>query len=460
MDHYTKEAYEKVRKRIVGHIDKLEAVGKTGSGDLFNIKNWRRFGAAFAWDPEVYLDILENPDMPDKELMSKLRNKESALMKKWGVIEKYPLHHIIASRTGGDLGIRTPADEWLEVRERLFQKFGLNPGNGPANLNASGQINELAHLNRIGAKGSVFELAGAPQEVIDELMPKYLHRKGQDLGEGKKIWSEMLRKSPVEKASFLESKITQQLERYADAQSLTRLKWERDLMDSGINLFLEKTDPNGFPLTGFSPESRIENQPLLKALGEAVQITDDAGRQSSLAQTAADGFVGKKPPTPITANNAILPLDTKEAKKFQKLLRTNGAMRLRVAGMIPFLGAPIGAVSKDTIQESRDEEIQENPNDPTLKANKFLDNVSGTGDQITTAGYAALGSVPQATSIEMGLGLATVGAGMVIGGEVLSTGTSIPSIVIDGGRASYRHYTTPQTTQQKVDKLNTINLNR
>ena len=72
-------------------------------------------------------------------------------------------------------------------------------------------------------------------------------------------------------------------------------------------------------------------------------------------------------------------------------------MRLRVAGMIPFLGAPIGALSKETIQESRDEEIQENPNDPSLKVNRFLDNASGTGDQITTAGYAALGSVPQAS---------------------------------------------------------------
>ena len=50
MDHYTAEAYERVRQRIVGHIDRLEKYGKQGSGDVHNVKNWRRFGAGFAWD--------------------------------------------------------------------------------------------------------------------------------------------------------------------------------------------------------------------------------------------------------------------------------------------------------------------------------------------------------------------------------------------------------------------------
>ena len=82
MDHYTLESYEIVRKRILEHIERLTTTGKTGSGDVHNIKNWRRFGAAFAWDPEVYLDIMENPNMSDKNLMSALRGREDALMKK------------------------------------------------------------------------------------------------------------------------------------------------------------------------------------------------------------------------------------------------------------------------------------------------------------------------------------------------------------------------------------------
>jgi len=149
MNREEKAAYEKVRQRIVNELDRLESLKNPGSA----LKRWRRFGAAFAWDPSVYSDILAQPDMSDEKLLAALRSKEDTFMRRWGYIKKIPLHHEIASRTGGDLGIRTPVDVWLETKERIFDATGARPGNGQANLNATGAFDELWHLGREGAKG-------------------------------------------------------------------------------------------------------------------------------------------------------------------------------------------------------------------------------------------------------------------------------------------------------------------
>ena len=229
MNREEKVAYEIVRQRIVAQLDRLEAAQKAGqklpSGDINSLKKWRRFGAAFAWDPSVYQNILANPDMPDAELISAIRKTEATFMRRWGYINKIPLHHEIASRTGGDLGIRTPVDVWLETKERIFDATGARPGNGQANLNATGAFDELWHIGREGAKGSVFEGTGI---ITPENFP-YLHRAGQNLAEKLGANPAMVQASAAEQAEALIAPIVQQQQRFQEVTATPQVQRQRQV---------------------------------------------------------------------------------------------------------------------------------------------------------------------------------------------------------------------------------------
>lgn len=245
MDREAKLAYELVRLKILENIERLEKARneriKLPSADVNDLKKWRRYGAAFTWDPEVFQDVLENPMMTDKKLLSSLRSKENQLMRNFGVIDKIPLHHIIANRTGGDLGIRTPIDQWLEVRDRVFQATGAKPGNAQANLNAAGQFDELAHLGRIGAKGSVFEAAGGK---VPKGFP-VLHRAGQQLQERAGATPAIVTSSPAEKAELLIPSVVSQQERFAETTATPQVQAQRQVLTRA-----------GYP-EAFAPETPI-----------------------------------------------------------------------------------------------------------------------------------------------------------------------------------------------------------
>ena len=229
MDKETKVAYEIVRQRIVENLDRLEnlqAQGVKVSGDVNSLKRWRRYGAAFAWDPEVFQDVLENPTMDDAKLLSSLRAKETRLMKNFGVINKIPLHHIIANRTGGDLGIRTPVDQWLEVRDRVFQATGARPGNSQANLNAAGQFDELAHLGRTGAKGSVFADTGIERRADFPV----LHRAGQNLAATAGEDPKLVLGTAKEQADVLIPSVEQQQARFAETTATPEVQAQRQVL--------------------------------------------------------------------------------------------------------------------------------------------------------------------------------------------------------------------------------------
>lgn len=242
MNREEKVAYEIVRQRIVAQLDRLEAAQKAGkklpSGDINSLKKWRRFGAAFAWDPSVYQNILANPDMSDVELISAIRKTEATFMRRWGYINKIPLHHEIASRTGGDLGIRTPVDVWLETKERIFDATGARPGNGQANLNATGAFDELWHLGREGAKGSVFEGTGI---ITPEDFP-YLHRAGQKLADKLGADPKMVQATAAEQAEALIAPIVQQQQRFQETTATPQVQRQRQVFtDLGYSEIVDPT---------------------------------------------------------------------------------------------------------------------------------------------------------------------------------------------------------------------------
>jgi len=453
MDHYTAEAYEHVRQRIVGHIDRLEKYGKTGSGDIHNLKNWRRFGAGFAWDPEVYIDIMANPDMSDVELMRALRTTESTLMKKWGVIDKMPLHHKIALRTGGDLGLRTPVDVWMQTRARLYERFGFDPGNGPANLGAHTQFNEGVHQIRQGG-GKEFKQSGLPDSVIEEIKQAEvgLHRPGQDLGNLPKQYKPLIGASSAQQAAFLEEHIISQIDRFQQATDFERTQLMNNTFDDGINWFAD-LGSKGPRISGFSSTNTLQDQEVLSAFGKAIRYKDpQTGQTISLAQATTDAFVspeGRK----LDTNNLSFDPTSKEGKKAVKMinggahfdnlvtLAKNPLVR-RLAVGVPIAGTLWGAGTVEVAAAERDKEIQANPNDPTLQVNKVLDQVSGWGDRTSLAGMAATAT---------GVG-APVGVPAVAIGEAVSGVASTMSMAIDGGRAYLKFLTNKkEVTEEELD---------
>jgi len=259
MDKETKVAYEIIRQRIVERLDTLGQAQvdrvKLPSGDINSLKKWRRFGAAFAWDPEVFQDVLAKPDMPDAQLISALRKAEDTLMRKWGVINKIPLHHVVANRTGGDLGIRTPVDTWLETRKRVFDATGAKPGDGISNLNAASQFDELAHQGRPGAKGTPFADTGIKQRSDFPV----LHRSGQNLAEKAGKDTSLILGTAKEQANVLIPSVEQQQARFVETTSTPEVQAQRQVLTRA-----------GYP-EAFAPDTPIER---IQQIASEIKDTD------------------------------------------------------------------------------------------------------------------------------------------------------------------------------------------
>ena len=133
-----------------------------------------------------------------------------------------------------------------------------------------------------------------------------------------------------------------------------------------------------------------------------------------------------------------------EAQGMQTIQQINQAIQnpaaRRFGAAVPFVGAGLGAAFVGATRQARLEEIRQNPQDPTLKANLVLDEISGQADRATIAG-AALLPTPAAP----------VGAAMIGAGELTSTVTGVASLAIDGGRAFIKSiFNPPKREEQKL----------
>lgn len=224
-------AYTLTRQRIVSQIDDIETKG----GSAGTLKRLKRFGNAFSWYPQFYPQILEDiGGMTDKQLMSALRTEES-FMRLIAPVKGLPIHHKFASRTGGDVPIRTPADVFLDVRKRVYDKFGFGPGNNPINLGAQGAIDERMHQGRFGSKGTVFEesrgLGMAPTEELPILHGKGTRDIGGKLGQDPAL----LRSQSDEIFNAIEPFLDTQLDKYNEVvQNPVTIK-QRSIIQEGID---------------------------------------------------------------------------------------------------------------------------------------------------------------------------------------------------------------------------------
>lgn len=140
--------------------------------------------------------------------------------------------------------------------------------------------------------------------------------------------------------------------------------------------------------------------------------------------------------------------DLAQVKKLADAI--NNPLGRRMGGLLPFVGTAIGAGMPEAVAADRDKEIKENPNDPSLKVNKALDQISGNADRLTLAGMATAAT---------GLG-AIPGAAMIAAGEVTSLTTGLLSLGIDATRGFLKLRNSEQTDEERLTIAKRIKFNR
>ena len=231
MNQTEKAAYTLTRQRIVKQIDDIVKNG----GSAGTLKRLKRFGNAFSWYPEFYPQILSDiGGMTDNQLMSALRT-EDGFMKLMAPVKGLPIHHVFASRTGGDLPIRTPTDVFLDVRKRVENKYGFGPGNNPFNLGAQGAIDERMHQGRYGATGTVFDesrgLGMAPTKDLPILHGAGTKDIGGKLGQDKAL----IQSQSDEIFKALEPFLDTQLSKFEEVSKHPITIKQRKIIQEGID---------------------------------------------------------------------------------------------------------------------------------------------------------------------------------------------------------------------------------
>jgi len=109
-----------------------------------------------------------------------------------------------------------------------------------------------------------------------------------------------------------------------------------------------------------------------------------------------------------------------------RFLGGRAVLNNRFVKALPVVGTALSAATVEMNRGARAQEIKDNPNDPTLKANLVLDEIAGWGDRVAL-GSAATG----------------VGAPVAVAAEGVSTAASLLSLGIDGGRALIKQLAQP-----------------
>ena len=288
-------AYILTRERIVKQIDNIVEHG--GSQDT--LKRLRRFGNAFSWYPEFYPQILEGVGgMNDKQLMSALRT-EDGFMKLIAPVEGLPIHHVFASRTGGDLPLRTPADVFLDVRQRTFDRYGFGAGPNPLNLGAHSAFDNRMHMGQYGPKGTAFdkarELGSPPTSEMPMLHNPETKNIGAKLGQDPVL----LRSQSDEIFDALTPFLDSQYEIFEEVSSHPVTRQQRAVIESNV-------DEDAFA-RGRTPEQSTAVRKVVKEKGLDTEFALKFDFSGSTATTNAGELVLKRNPFANRLTRLVLP---------------------------------------------------------------------------------------------------------------------------------------------------------
>jgi hypothetical protein len=288
-------AYILTRERIVKQIDNIVEHG--GSQDT--LKRLRRFGNAFSWYPEFYPQILEGVGgMTDKQLMSALRT-EDGFMKLIAPVEGLPIHHVFASRTGGDLPLRTPADVFLDVRQRTFDRYGFGAGPNPLNLGAHSAFDNRMHMGQYGPKGTAFDKARGLGSPPTSEMPMLHNRETKNIGAKLGQDPVLLRSQSDEIFDALTPFLDSQYEIFEEVSNHPVTRQQRAVIESNV-------DEDAFA-RGRTPEQSTAVRQVVKEKGLDTEFALKFDFSKATATTNAGELVLKRNPFANRLTRLVLP---------------------------------------------------------------------------------------------------------------------------------------------------------
>ena len=112
------------------------------------------------FNPEAYADIMENimsGNKGPKELMKRIRNVESNVMKAFELLNEDTIHHLVQQRTGGDFSKQVSGDVVRGAIRRLEDRFDLkfSQATGPKGVvRGDTALSNYAHKSDLTQKGA------------------------------------------------------------------------------------------------------------------------------------------------------------------------------------------------------------------------------------------------------------------------------------------------------------------
>ena len=112
------------------------------------------------FNPEAYGDIMEtvmSGNLGSKELMKKIRNVETNVMKAFELLNEDTIHHLVQQRTGGDFSKQVSGDVVRGAIKRLEDRFDLkfSQATGPKGvIRGDTALSNYAHKSDLTQKGA------------------------------------------------------------------------------------------------------------------------------------------------------------------------------------------------------------------------------------------------------------------------------------------------------------------
>ena len=112
------------------------------------------------FNPEAYGDIMEDVmsgNKGPKELMKKIRNVETKVMKAFELLNEDTIHHLVQQRTGGDFSKQVSGDVVRGAIKRLEDRFDLkfSQATGPKGvIRGDTALSNYAHKSDLTQKGA------------------------------------------------------------------------------------------------------------------------------------------------------------------------------------------------------------------------------------------------------------------------------------------------------------------
>ena len=112
------------------------------------------------FNPEAYADIMEDVmsgNKGPKELMKKIRNVETKVMKAFELLNEDTIHHLVQQRTGGDFSKQVSGDVVRGAIKRLEDRFDLkfSQATGPKGvIRGDTALSNYAHKSDLTQKGA------------------------------------------------------------------------------------------------------------------------------------------------------------------------------------------------------------------------------------------------------------------------------------------------------------------